>query len=173
MELKRLLSGFGLDEMSRGCAAPRSAALGPAALWPAAEPRELDRSQGRPEHPGRRRGPPAAQPATARTGWARSPHPITRAARNSLLVGRLRQPRPHRPASCVPARRITPRRPGSISSSWSQLSKYLYLPEEDAAEERFNNHLQDLLPKAAGEQTNTTSLCFQLLFKTLRTNSAV
>ncbi len=80
----------------------------------------MDRSSVRPTSWTTRRWPRGTT-CTARTVWARSPHPITRAARTHCC----------RTASAAPAAQTslmcsstpdTPRRPGSISSSWSQLS---------------------------------------------------
>ncbi len=119
VELKRLLSGFGLDEMSRGCAAPDPPLLGPRSLARCRASR-MDRSSVRPTSWTTRRWPRGTT-CTAQTVWARCPHPITRAARTHCC----------RMASAAPAAQTslmcsstpdTPRRPGSISSSWSQLS---------------------------------------------------
>ncbi len=150
VELKRLLSGFGLDETSRGCAAPEPPLLGPPpSLENGPKERETDILASRHD----------LHSVDSLGTLSSSYH---KSSQNSLLSdgfgspGRADEPHVFQHA-------------GYSTQTWvhqQQLvaaQQYLYLPEEDAAEERFSNHLQELLPKAAGEQNQTLHSLFQLL----------
>lgn len=148
VELKRLLSGFGLDEMSRGCAAPDPPLLGPPLFGPLPSlengPKQRETDILDDEALASRHNLHSADSlGTLSSSYHKS-------SQNSLLSdgfgspGRTDQPHVFQHA-------------GYSTQTWvhqQQLvaaQQYLYLPEEDAAEERFNNHLQDLLPKAAAQ----------------------
>ncbi len=162
VELKRLLSGFGLDEMSRGCAAPDPPLLGPPLFGPLPSlengPKQRETDILDDEALASRHNLHSADSlGTLSSSYHKS-------SQNSLLSdgfgspGRTDQPHVFQHA-------------GYSTQTWvhqQQLvaaQQYLYLPEEDAAEERFNNHLQDLLPKAAGEQNKLLHCVFSCFSK--------
>ncbi|XP_058651243.1 tensin-3-like isoform X2 [Onychostoma macrolepis] len=137
VELKRLLSGFGLDETSRGCAAPEPP---PPSLENGPKERETDILDD--EALASRHDLHSVDSlGTLSSSYHKS-------SQNSLLSdgfgspGRADEPHVFQHA-------------GYSTQTWvhqQQLvaaQQYLYLPEEDGAEERFSNHLQELLPKAS------------------------
>lgn len=157
VELKRLLSGIGLDETSRGCAAAEPPLLGPPlSLEKGPKERETDILDN--EALASRHDLHSADSlGTLSSSYHKS-------SQNSLLSdgfgspGRADEPHVFQHA-------------GYSTQTWvhqQQLvaaQQYLYMPEEDAAEERFSSHLQELLPKAAGEQNKLLHCLFSAAFQ--------
>uniref|UniRef100_A0A8C1N4D1 Tensin 3 n=1 Tax=Cyprinus carpio TaxID=7962 RepID=A0A8C1N4D1_CYPCA len=174
VELKRLLSGFGLDETSRGCAATEpSVSPAPVHLNGRLRPKEretdiLDDEVLTSRHD--------LYSVDSLGTLSSSCH---KSSQNSLLSdgfgspSRADEPQTHAAAVDEFERRAgfaqrsaslpvsSPRHvfqnTGYSTQTWvhqQQLvaaQQYLYLPEEDAAEERFHRHMQELLPKATGD----------------------
>lgn len=175
VELKRLLSGFGLDETSRGCAAtepPVSPA--PVHLNGRLRPKERETDILDDEVLASRHD---LHSVDSLGTLSSSCH---KSSQNSLLSdgfgspSRADDPQIHAAAVDEFERRAgftqrstslpvgSPRHvfqhAGYSTQTWvhqQQLvaaQQYLYLPEEDATEERFHRHTHELLPKATGEQ---------------------
>ncbi|XP_042624575.1 tensin-3-like [Cyprinus carpio] len=180
VELKRLLSGFGLDETSRGCAATEpSVSPAPVHLNGRLRPKEretdiLDDEVLTSRHD--------LYSVDSLGTLSSSCH---KSSQNSLLSdgfgspSRADEPQTHAAAVDEFERRAgfaqrsaslpvsSPRHvfqnTGYSTQTWvhqQQLvaaQQYLYLPEEDAAEERFHRHMQELLPKATVQNSCPSS----------------
>ncbi|KAL0199569.1 hypothetical protein M9458_002756, partial [Cirrhinus mrigala] len=180
-ELKRLLGGFGLDEMSRGCAVPEPAVSpAPVLVNGRSRPKERETDILDDEVLTSRHDLHSVDSlGTLSSSYHKS-------SQNSLLSdgfgspGRADEPQTHAAAADeyerragfvqrsaplavgAPALAVSPRHAfqhaGYSTQTWvhqQQLvaaQQYSYLPEEDAVEERFHNNIQELLPKATGEQ---------------------
>ncbi|XP_050978712.1 tensin-3 isoform X2 [Labeo rohita] len=177
VELKRLLSGFGLDEMSRGCAVPEPpVSPAPVLVNGRSRPKERETDILDDEVLTSRHDLHSVDSlGTLSSSYHKS-------SQNSLLSdgfgspGRTDEHQTHaaavdeyerragfvqRSASLpvgAPALGVSPRHAfqhaGYSTQTWvhqQQLvaaQQYSYLPEEDAVEERFHNNIQELLPKA-------------------------
>uniref|UniRef100_A0A672JYB7 Tensin 3 n=1 Tax=Sinocyclocheilus grahami TaxID=75366 RepID=A0A672JYB7_SINGR len=140
VELKRLLSGFGLDETSRGCTATEPPLLGPPPSHDNV-PKERESDILDDEALASRHDLHSVDSlGTLSSSYHKS-------SQNSLLSDGFGAEEPH-----------VFQHAGYSTQTWvhqQQLvaaQQYLYLPEEDATEQRFHSRMQQLLPKAAGEQ---------------------
>uniref|UniRef100_A0A673L5F7 Tensin-3-like n=1 Tax=Sinocyclocheilus rhinocerous TaxID=307959 RepID=A0A673L5F7_9TELE len=139
VELKRLLSGFGLDETSRGCTATEPPLLGPPPSHENA-PKECESDILDDEALASRHDLHSVDSlGTLSSSYHKS-------SQNSLLSDGFGADEPH-----------VFQHAGYSTQTWvhqQQLvaaQQYLYLPEEDATEQRFHSRMQQLLPKPAGD----------------------
>ncbi|KAL1279675.1 hypothetical protein QQF64_014275 [Cirrhinus molitorella] len=177
VELKQLLSGFGLDEMSRGRAAPEPpVSPAPVLLNGRSRPKERETDILDDEVLASRHDLHSVDSlGTLSSSYHKS-------SQNSLLSdgfgspSRADEPQTHAAAadeyerragfvqrSAPLAVRQAFQHTGYSTQTWvhqQQLvaaQQYSYLPEEDAVEERFHNNIQELLPKATVQNSCQSS----------------
>ncbi|XP_016109786.1 tensin-3 isoform X2 [Sinocyclocheilus grahami] len=145
VELKRLLSGFGLDETSRGCTATEPPLLGPPPSHDNV-PKERESDILDDEALASRHDLHSVDSlGTLSSSYHKS-------SQNSLLSDGFGAEEPH-----------VFQHAGYSTQTWvhqQQLvaaQQYLYLPEEDATEQRFHSRMQQLLPKAAVQSSCLSS----------------